>query len=91
MIASFSSKMVLLGGKNELEDQYLSLMKEYTGITDLLNQNSFASDEICQTMAANVDLWEAYIRYHFYLISNVARKKRVLPLHFLRLSQTSTP
>ena len=29
----------------------MSLMKEYTGITSLLNQNGFSWDEICKTVA----------------------------------------
>ena len=41
------------------------------GIMDLLNQNGFASDEICKTVATEVELWEAYIKVPFYLISNV--------------------
>ena len=41
------------------------------GIMDLLNQNGFAWDEICKTVAADVELWEIYIKVPFYLISNV--------------------
>ena len=36
-------------------------------------KNGFAWDEICKTVAADVELWEAYIKVPFYLISNVAR------------------
>ena len=41
------------------------------GIMDLLNQNGFVWDEICKIVAADVKLWEAYIKVPFYLISNV--------------------
>ena len=48
-------------------------MKDYKEIKDLPIQNGFASDEICQKMTANVDLWETYIKVTCFLISNVAR------------------
>ena len=41
------------------------------GIMDLLNQNGLAYDEICKIVAADVELWEAYIKVPYYLISNV--------------------
>ena len=73
MIASCSRRFGVLGGKDVLEDQNLSLMKDYKEIKDLLLQNGFAGDEICQKMTANVDFWETYIKVTCFLISNVAR------------------
>jgi hypothetical protein len=40
IIASFSIRFGLLGGKDVLEDRYLRLMKYYTDFKDLLNQNA---------------------------------------------------
>ena len=73
MIASCSRRFGVLGGKDVLEDQNLSLMKDYKEIKDLLFQNGFAGDEICQKMTASDDLWETYIKVTCFLISNVAR------------------
>ncbi|XP_050274462.1 L10-interacting MYB domain-containing protein-like isoform X2 [Quercus robur] len=64
MNATFSKKFGFLCGKNVLEDQYWSLRKEYTDITDTLNHNGFAWDGIHQTMTADDDVWEAYIKDH---------------------------
>jgi hypothetical protein len=49
-------------------------MKKYMGITDLLNQNGLAWDEISETVSTDVDCWEVYNKVPFYLISNVGRK-----------------
>ena len=46
MNASFKNKSELLCDKDVLKDQYWSLMKEYTNITDILNYNGFAWNEI---------------------------------------------
>ena len=73
MIASCGRRFGALDGKGLLEDQNLSLMKDYKEIKDLPIQNGFAGDEICQTMTANDDLWETYIKVQCFLISNVAR------------------
>ena len=73
MIASCSRRFGVLGGKDVLEDQNLSLMKDYKEIKDLPIQNGFTGDEICQTMTTNDDLWETYIKVQCFLISNVAR------------------
>ena len=51
-------------------------MKEYTDITDILNYNDFAWNEIQQTViVVDDDVWEAYNKVLFFLISNVARLK----------------
>ena len=50
--------------------------EEYTDITDILNYNGFAWNEIQQTVIVDDDdVWEAYIKVLFFLISNVARLK----------------
>ena len=73
MIAPCSRKFGILGGKDVLEDDNLSLMTDYKEIKDLPIQNGFASDEICQTVTAGDDIWETYIQVTNFLISNVAR------------------
>ncbi|KAF3943495.1 hypothetical protein CMV_029957 [Castanea mollissima] len=55
-------KFGILGGKDVLEDHNLSLMTDFKQIKDLLNQNGFASDEICQTMTADDDICGTYIQ-----------------------------
>ncbi|KAG2667698.1 hypothetical protein I3760_15G128000 [Carya illinoinensis] len=64
MIASFNQKFGLICDKDVLEDRYLSLMKEYTDVLNLLNHNGFAWDEIDQTVIADDDVWMAYIKEH---------------------------
>ena len=73
MIPPCSRKFVILGGQDVLEDHNLSLMANYKAIKDLPIQNGFASDEICQTVTADDDIWETYIQVTSFLISNVAR------------------
>ena len=80
MNASFSKKFGFLCDKDVLEDRYWSLRKEYMDITDILNHNGFAWDGIRQTMTADDDVWEAYIKVLFFLICNVARIKCYLLL-----------
>ncbi|KAF5469203.1 hypothetical protein F2P56_013293 [Juglans regia] len=64
MIASFNKKFGLICDKDVLEDRYLSLMKEYTDVLNLLNHYGFAWDEIDQTLIADDDVWMAYIKEH---------------------------
>ena len=53
---------------NKIGEKKLDL-KECTDVTDILNHNDFAWDEIRQTMTAGDDVWEAYIKVLFFLIS----------------------
>uniref|UniRef100_A0A2N9HVL4 Myb/SANT-like domain-containing protein n=1 Tax=Fagus sylvatica TaxID=28930 RepID=A0A2N9HVL4_FAGSY len=64
MNASFSNKFGLLCDKDVLKDRYWSLRKEYMDVTDLLNHNGFAWDEIRQKVTADDFVWEAYIKEH---------------------------
>nr|POF25565.1 uncharacterized protein CFP56_54583 [Quercus suber] len=63
-IIDLIKKFGFLCDKDVLEDRYWSLRKEYTDITDILNHNGFAWDGIRQTMTADDDVWEAYIKDH---------------------------
>ena len=60
--------LIFNSDKDVLEDRYWSLRKEYMDITDILNHNGFAWDGIRQTMTADDDVWEAYIKVLFFLI-----------------------
>lgn len=64
MIASFNKKFGLNFDKDVLQHRYLSLMKVYTDVMDLLDQNGFAWDEIYQMVTADEEVWEAYIKEH---------------------------
>ena len=44
---------------SELDERVMDIM-------DLLNQNGFAWDEICKIVAADVELWEAFISSSYH-------------------------
>uniref|UniRef100_A0A5B6YGW0 Myb/SANT-like domain-containing protein n=1 Tax=Davidia involucrata TaxID=16924 RepID=A0A5B6YGW0_DAVIN len=64
MITSFNEKFGLQCGKCVLENRYLSLMRQYNNISNLLNQKCFVWDETQQTVTADNGVWEAYIKDH---------------------------
>ncbi|XP_017983022.1 PREDICTED: L10-interacting MYB domain-containing protein isoform X1 [Theobroma cacao] len=64
MVESFNENFALLLNKNELENQYICLMKQYDDISDLLNHSGFVWDEAKQMVVANNDVWEVYIKEH---------------------------
>jgi hypothetical protein len=67
MIALFNKKFGLFCDKDVLQDRYLSLMKVYTDVMDLLNRNGFAWDGSYQMVTANDEVWEAYIKVQFFI------------------------
>ncbi|XP_062144294.1 uncharacterized protein LOC133851750 isoform X2 [Alnus glutinosa] len=75
MVALFNKKFGLLCDKDVLQDRYLSLMKVYTDVMDLLNLNGFAWDESYQMVTADDEVWEAYIKEH---PGSVAYRDRIL-------------
>ncbi|XP_038718028.1 uncharacterized protein LOC120011071 [Tripterygium wilfordii] len=64
IITSFNEKFGLLLDKDILENWYVSLMKVYENMTDLLNQPGFAWEEIQQVVIADDDTWKEYIEEH---------------------------
>ncbi|XWS26143.1 hypothetical protein CRYUN_Cryun26dG0005600 [Craigia yunnanensis] len=64
MVESFNEKFGLQLDKNILENQFICLMKQYDGISDLLNHSGFVLDEAKQMVVANNDVWEVYIKEH---------------------------
>lgn len=68
MVESFNENFALLLNKNELENQYICLMKQYDDISDLLNHSGFVWDEAKQMVVANNDVWEVYIKVCSLLI-----------------------
>jgi hypothetical protein len=68
MVALFNKKFGLLCDKDVLQDRYLSLMKVYTDVMDLLNLNGFAWDESYQMVTADDEVWEAYIKVQFFIL-----------------------
>ncbi|XP_038716434.1 uncharacterized protein LOC120009800 isoform X2 [Tripterygium wilfordii] len=62
IITSFNEEFGLLLDKDIVENQHLSLMKEFENITDILNQPGFEWYEIQQVVVADDDMWEDYIK-----------------------------
>jgi hypothetical protein len=89
MNASFSNKFGLLCDKDVLKDRYWSLRKEYMDVTDLLNHNGFAWDEIRQKVTADDFVWEAYIKVPFFSLVMLLGL-RFFPSRFFWLSLKST-
>ena len=60
-------KSELLCDKDVLKDQYWSLMKEYTDITNIPNYNGLAWNEIQQIVIVDDDdVWKAYNKVLFF-------------------------
>lgn len=64
MLASFNDKFGLQCDKCFLQNRYMFFMKQYNDISNLLSHNGFAWNESQQTVNADDDIWEAYIKVH---------------------------
>ena len=66
MLALFNEKFGPQHGKRVLRHRYKKLWKYYSDITILLKQNGFSWDETQQMVAADDDVWDAYLKVHSY-------------------------
>lgn len=64
MLVSFNGKFGPQHGKRVLRHRYKKLWKYYSDITLLLKQNGFSWDETQQMIAADDDVWDAYVKVH---------------------------
>lgn len=62
LVESFNEEFGLLCNKEVLEQKYISLMSQYVNITNLLSEDGFEWDNFQQTVIADDDIWEAYIK-----------------------------
>lgn len=62
MTLSFKEKFGSQYEQHILENHYLSLVKQYIEISNLLNQEGFLWDEASRMIVADNDLWESYAK-----------------------------
>ncbi|BAT78070.1 hypothetical protein LR48_Vigan04g227300 [Vigna angularis] len=61
---TFNGRWGLQSDKKVLMDQYLCLMKKHDDIYNILSHSEFAWNETLQTIIAEDDVWDAYIKDH---------------------------
>ncbi|XP_022636618.1 uncharacterized protein LOC106760000 isoform X2 [Vigna radiata var. radiata] len=61
---TFNGRWGLQYAKKVLMDQYLCLMKKHDDICNILSHSEFAWNETLQTIIADDDVWDAYIKDH---------------------------
>ncbi|KAK6158763.1 hypothetical protein DH2020_006077 [Rehmannia glutinosa] len=69
MTLSFKEKFGAQYEQHILENHYLSLMKQYIEISNILNQEGFLWDESSHRILADTDTWESYAKEHPEAIS----------------------
>lgn len=70
MTSLFNEKLGLNYSKRILENRYVCLTNQYIDVSNLLEQSGFAWDETQQIIAAEDDVWEAYIKVHFSFLKH---------------------
>jgi len=65
---AFNARWGLQSDKKVIMDQYLCLMKKHDDICNILSHNEFAWNETLQTIIAEDDVWDAYIKVWSFLI-----------------------
>ncbi|KAL0330883.1 UNVERIFIED_CONTAM: hypothetical protein Sangu_1633800 [Sesamum angustifolium] len=66
MTLSFKEKFGSQYEQHILENRYLSLMKQYIEISNLLNQEGFLWDEASHKIVGDNDTWELYAKNNFF-------------------------
>ncbi|XP_027355321.1 uncharacterized protein LOC113865140 [Abrus precatorius] len=64
MIKAFSTRQGLQCDKQFLMDRYFCLMKKHDDISSILGHSEFSWDENLQTIVAENEIWDAYIKDH---------------------------
>ncbi|KAK7351341.1 hypothetical protein VNO77_10715 [Canavalia gladiata] len=64
MVEAFSARLGLQCDKQFLIDHYFCLMKKHDDISNILSHDEFAWDEALQSIIAENDIWDAYIKDH---------------------------
>lgn len=59
---TFNARWGLQSDKKVLMDQYFCLMKKHDDICNILSHNEFAWNDTLQTIIAEDDVWDAYIK-----------------------------
>lgn len=62
---AFNARLGLQCDKQFLLDQYFCLMKKHNDISKILSHSGFTWDETLQTVTAENDTWDAYIKVLF--------------------------
>ncbi|RZC06038.1 L10-interacting MYB domain-containing protein [Glycine soja] len=62
MVQAFNARWGLQSDKQVLMDQYFCLMKKHDDISNILSHSEFAWNETLQTINAEDDVWDAYIK-----------------------------
>ena len=62
MVQAFNARWGLQSDKQVLMDQYFCLMKKHDDISNILSHSEFTWNETLQTLNAEDDVWDAYIK-----------------------------
>ena len=68
MLTMFNAKFGSQYDKDVLKGRYTNLWKQFNDIKNLLGQSGFSWDETRQMVVADDDVWDAYIKVHYFSI-----------------------